>query len=185
MDEGLSVTGRRMVGYALHWRQPAYIHNAGKAYVETFERGAFARSIATGNVLLCSDHIRDQVVAQQSDGSLTLIEDAVGLRIDAWANHTPAGDQAIHDARCRYRAGLSVGFTAIREEWRDTEAGRLRVVTHADLIEISIIRNPAYRSSELYAGLMRISAFEARFAKLAPRELQLIERESALRSRWG
>jgi HK97 family phage prohead protease len=162
MDEGLSVTGRRMVGYALHWRSPAFIREGGHPYAECFERGAFAKSIVAGRVLLCSDHDRSQIVARQDDGTLTLVEDAVGLRIDAWANNSLAGDVAIHDARCRWRAGLSVGFTALKEEWLLTETGKLRVVTEADLVEISIIRTPAYRSSELYAGKMRVEAFEAR-----------------------
>ncbi|RYE51084.1 MAG: hypothetical protein EOP21_02310 [Hyphomicrobiales bacterium] len=44
----------------------------------------------------------------------------------------------------------------------ETDAGRLRVITDAELIEVSIVRKPAYRSSELDAGKMRIDAFEAR-----------------------
>lgn len=86
------------------------------------------------------------------------------MRIDAWVNNSLAGDIAMHDARCRFRAGLSVGFTALRDEWRLLETGKLRVVTDADLTEVSIIRNPAYQSSELHAGLMRITAFEERMA---------------------
>jgi phage head maturation protease len=35
------------------------------------------------------------------------------------------------------------------------------------LVEISVVRDPAYRSSELFAGKMRIEAFEARIAAAA------------------
>ena len=45
--------------------------------------------------------------------------------------------------------------------------GRLRIITDCDLIEISVCRDPAYRSSELFAGKMRIEAFEARIATAA------------------
>jgi HK97 family phage prohead protease len=156
-----------MVGYALRWQQPAFIGRGSTRFEERFARGAFARSIAAGRITLCSNHDRGSIIAGQSDGSLSLVEDVVGLRVDAWANHTDAGDQAIHDARCRARAGLSVGFERPRSQWRDTEAGRLRLITECDLVEISVVRDPAYRSSELFAGKMRIEAFEARIAAAA------------------
>lgn len=89
------------------------------------------------------------------------------MRVDAWANHTDAGDEAIHDARCRARAGLSVGFERPTSNWRDTEAGRLRLITDCHLVEISVVRYPAYRSSELFAGKLRIDAFEAGVAAAA------------------
>lgn len=159
-DEGLSKTGRRMIGYALKWGSPAFIRNGQSRFEERFRRGAFAESIASGQVMLCSNHDLRAVVARQSNGTLTLTEDDIGLRVDAWAMDTEAGDAAIHDARCRARAGLSVSFFATDAEWLDTADGRVRTIRRADLYEVSVVRNPAYRSSELHAGLMRIQAFE-------------------------
>jgi len=159
-DEGLSQTGRRMVGYALKWGSPAFIRKGQSSFTERIERGAFAESIASGEVMLCSNHDLRAVVARQSNGTLALTEDDIGLRVDAWAMDTEAGDAAIHDARCRARAGLSVCFTATDAEWLDTADGRVRTIRRAELHECSVVRNPAYRSSELHAGLMRIQAFE-------------------------
>ena len=177
MDEGLSSTGRRLVGYALRWGEPAFI-GGRRPYTERFVRGAFAKSIAAGRVTLCLDHDRAAVVARQADGSLTLVEDAVGLRVDAWALNTPAGDDALDSARCRYRAGLSVGFDDAVADWMDG----VRIVRDCRLVEISVCRDPAYRSSELFAGKMKIEAFEARLpAEHADHRMrQLIEREAAL-----
>jgi HK97 family phage prohead protease len=181
VDEGLSVTGRRMVGYALHWGEPAFIGTGHQAFEERFIKGAFAASIAAGGVLLCSDHDRTAIVARQDNGTLTLVEDAVGLRVDAWAMGTPAGDDAIHDARCRYRAGLSVAFDRALVEWQETAVGRLRLIKQCRLVELSVIKDPAYRSSELFAGRMRIDAFEARLRLAGDhREQQLVERDAAL-----
>ncbi|MBM7050035.1 HK97 family phage prohead protease [Rhizobium lusitanum] len=61
----------------------------------------------------------------------------------------------------------SVGFERPVSSWRDTVNGRLRIITDCDLIEISVCRDPAYRSGELFAGKMRIEAFEARIATAA------------------
>ena len=180
MDEGLSATGRRLVGYALRWGQPAFI-GGSRPFEERFRRGAFARSIMGGKVTMCLDHDRAAVVARQSDGTLTLIEDEVGLRVDAWALGTPAGDDALDSARCRYRAGLSVGFNDPVADWTDG----VRIVRDCRLVEISVVRDPAYRSSELFAGRMRISAFEARLPveHHDDRMQQLLEREAALAAR--
>lgn len=159
-DEGLSVTGRRMVGYALKWDSTAFIRSGRSTFSEQIKRGAFEKPIAAGGVLLCSNHDRTAIVARQSNDTLLLVEDDVGLRVDAWAMATPAGDDAIHDARCRARAGLSVCFTARAVDWVDGKDGRTRIISEADLHEVSVVRDPAYQSSELYAGLMRIEAFE-------------------------
>ena len=162
MDEGLSTTGRRMVGYALKWNEPAFIRSGGQTFRETFAKGAFAKALAAGNVLLCLDHDIAAVVASQADGTLTLVEDDVGLRVDAWANQSIAGDDAIAAVRCAFKAGLSVGFERPVSRWQDGDSGRFRVVTACHLVEVSVVRNPAYRSSEIVAGRMRIEAFEAR-----------------------
>lgn len=166
-----------MVGYALKWGQPAFIGTGRQAFEERFERGAFAASISAGAIIMCSDHDRSAIVARQDNSTLTLVEDAFGLRVDAWAMNTAAGDDAIHDARCRYRAGLSVAFDRAKVEWHETAAGRLRLVKECRLVELSVIKDPAYLSSELFAGKLRIDAFEAR---LDPREQQLVEREAAM-----
>ncbi|WP_409456656.1 HK97 family phage prohead protease [Rhizobium lusitanum] len=61
-----------MVGYALKWRQPAFISSGGTSFEERFERGAFTKSIAAGRTNLCSDHDRRAIVASQSNSSLLL-----------------------------------------------------------------------------------------------------------------
>nr|WP_246432716.1 HK97 family phage prohead protease [Rhizobium leucaenae] len=152
-----------MVGYALRWHEPAFIRDGGRCFEERFVKNAFTRSIAAGRVNLCLDHDRNAVVAKQSDGTLSLVEDAHGLRIDALAADTDIGDVALNAVRGRSRAGLSVGFERPVSRWANTSDGRQRVVIDCDLIEVSIVRNPAYPSGEVHTGKMRIDAFEARW----------------------
>lgn len=166
MDEGLSITGRRVCGWALKWGEPAFISEDGRHYRETFRRGAFLTSIEGGQVRLCLDHHWDSIVASQADGSLVLVEDRVGLRVDAIAQHTVAGDDAISAVRCRDRAGLSVMFQRPDLVWSEVDGVRGREVVRCRLLEVSVVRNPAYRSSEIVAGAMRINAFLERVAEL-------------------
>ena len=188
MDEGLSVTGRRVCGWALKWGEPAFISEDGRHYRETFRRGAFAESIAEGNVILALDHDINQVVARQLDGTLTLVEDSVGLRVDAAALYTGAAQDALDAVRCRDRAGLSVSFRRPECEWTERDGVQHREVVRCRLVEISVVRNPAYRSSEIVAGAMRINAFLAQVAELdhhthATRLARLEAAEAALARR--
>nr|DAK98299.1 MAG TPA: prohead protease [Caudoviricetes sp.] len=173
------------MGYALKWDQPAWVDCNGKVVEERFCRGAFLSSIQEGKVRLCLEHEWDDVVARQSDGSLSLVEDAVGLRVDATANDADAGDVAMDAVRLRYRAGLSVAFNRPVVDWQDCDAGRVRVITSARLAEISLCRNPAYRSSEIHAGKMRIERFTAslpdpRLERLEAAEAAMAKYRSAL-----
>jgi HK97 family phage prohead protease len=186
MDEGLSSTGRRMCGWALKWGEPAFIRDDDDGrFQERFRRGAFAESIAEGRVLLCLDHDISQIVARQANGSLTLVEDAVGLRVEALALDCMAGDDAISAVRCRDRAGLSVAFKSPTSEWAGVDGVRRREVVRCELREISVVRNPAYRSSTIVAGAMRIGKFmaevealdhTARLARLAAAEAAVARR---------
>jgi HK97 family phage prohead protease len=174
-----------MVGYALRWGDIARVRKNGDIVDEMFRRGAFAASIAAGNVRLCVDHDYDSLVACQAGGSLRLIEDAVGLLVDAIANNTDAGDIATASVRCRGRAGLSVGFVnAIDRVFYRGEA-TAREVIGCQLREISVVRNPAYTSSEISAGKMRIERFLAASAAAnrVARDERLAAAEAAVRQR--
>lgn len=155
MDEGLSVTGRRVVGYALRWRQEAPIRERGQRFIECVRRGAFGSSIAAGQVTLVIDHDRDLIVARQSNGTLHLIDDDNGLFVDAMIENTADGDDAIASVRCGYRRGLSVSFLGAVDHWRDG----MRTVMRAELDHIGICRVPAYRSGQIVAGKSKIDRF--------------------------
>lgn len=170
-----------MVGYALKWGQPAWVTVDGKMVEERFARGAFLSSIAEGKVRLCLEHEWDDIVARQDDGSLHLVEDAVGLRIDATANNSDAGDVAMDAVRTRYRAGLSVSFNRPSVEWQDGEDGKVRMITSARLAEISVCRSPAYQSSEIHAGKMRIERF---ISTLPDPRLERLEAAEAAMSKY-
>lgn len=130
MDEGLSTTGRRVVGYALRWGDAALINQRTEPFTERFRRGAFAKSIARKRVKMCLDHDRTAILASQADGTLTLVEDDAGLRVDALIADTISGDDAIEAVRQRSRAGLSVSFgspSVILKIMKEFECERLLI----------------------------------------------------------
>ncbi len=180
MDEGFSRTGRRVLGYALRWNEPAHIAKGSSTFVEIFRSGAFAKSIANKAVKLCLEHDTDSVIASQSNGTLCLVEDLVGLRIDATIADSIDGDEAMAAVRQRSKTGLSISFGSAVCEWQNFNGTRTRSITNCDLVEVSICRNPAYGSSEIVAGAMRINRFLSAIDLSAERNRRLFEAERRL-----
>ncbi|UVK44837.1 HK97 family phage prohead protease [Mesorhizobium sp. AR07] len=160
-DEGFSVTGRRLVGYALRWGAIGQVRKGGENLEEVVKRGSFAASIAAGGVRLCIDHDYGAMVASQADGTLTLVEDHVGLLVDAVAHNTEHGDLAMSATRSRSKAGLSVGFVRAIDNVFYRGDVKTREIIDCHLREVSVCRNPCYRSSEIHAGRLRIERFLA------------------------
>ncbi|MFX3803888.1 HK97 family phage prohead protease, partial [Streptococcus suis] len=68
-----------------------------------------------------------------------------------------------------------VSFNRPVVEWHDGDAGKVRMIMSARLLEVSVCRHPAYRSSEIHAGKLRIERFtstlpDPRFERLEAAE---------------
>jgi HK97 family phage prohead protease len=76
---GISARGRTLTGYAAVFGQETRIGRL----VERIRPGAFAASLASGrDVLALLDHRPDVLLGRTRSGTLTLAEDAKGLRFD-------------------------------------------------------------------------------------------------------
>jgi uncharacterized protein len=144
-DSGLAFSG-----YVLKWG--ALSEDLG-GFREMFLRGAFAEALASPDDLsfiLDHEKLVRNVLGQKNDGSLLLVEDEIGL---AFLAH-PADTQVAQDAAKivkKNRMGVSFGFAAAQERWGTTADGsKLRTVTNVSLLDdVSIVVDPAYRSSEI------------------------------------
>ncbi|WP_027513560.1 HK97 family phage prohead protease [Rhizobium sullae] len=129
------ITGRILTGYAVLWGVETRIGD----FTEIFERGAFTQTLANRanlrDILLLVDHDSTQLLARQANSSLTITEDAKGLRVQASLPDTQLGNDTLKMAEAGLLGGLSVGFVAVKEEW----TGNRRSVSQADLVEVSII----------------------------------------------
>lgn len=117
----------------------------GKWFTEVMKKGVFQRAIdnATGIPLLF-EHNWQKQLASTIDGNLALREDNIGLRFDAVIK-----DEAVYE---QVSAGLinscSFGFRAITDEIEPVNAKlEKRFVTEIELLEVSLVKNPAYVGS--------------------------------------
>ncbi len=160
--------GRRLVGYAATFGTEARITD----FVETIQRGAFARSLADGrDILALVDHDSGKVLARTKSGTLRLSEDDRGLRFELDVPDTTAGRDVLALAARGDLGGMSFGFTVDPdgEEWRGDKR-ELRSVT---LHEVSVVQSfPAYSGTS-------VSARARQHRTDADRRITLLELEAA------
>lgn len=123
-----------------------YNKKNGKWFKEIMKKGVFKRAIerAGMNIPLLFEHDWNKQLASIEEGSLTLKEDNIGLRFDAVIK-----DETVYQ---QVRAGIinscSFGFKALAEEVEAINS-RLerRFVSAIELMEVSLVKNPAYVGS--------------------------------------
>ncbi|WDU81336.1 HK97 family phage prohead protease [Lysinibacillus sp. G01H] len=139
-------------GYALCWNEQACIHDDQGEFYEQFLPGSFIDSIKKRNQTVLYSHLSSLDFASAEAGQLTLFEDEKGLsfRIELENSHeNRLLYNLIKDGQLSH---VSVGFK--NAEYKETKRGskKFRLIQRADLVEISIVENPAYKTSSVRVG---------------------------------
>ncbi|WP_337478189.1 HK97 family phage prohead protease [Mycobacteroides abscessus] len=135
-------TGRTIFGIAVPYGQVTEIDEFGSQFLERFEYGAFAKSIAERGhkvKLLTSHNSRTLALGKAVD----LREQQDGLHASFEVAETRDGDEALALVRSGTVDSFSVGFSVVRERWD----GEVRTVTEAILREVSLVNFPAYQGA--------------------------------------
>jgi HK97 family phage prohead protease len=148
-DLEVRADGRTVVGIAVPFNTPTEIRTPGRAgsFVESFVRGAFARTIAErgSRVKFVGQH---DYAAMPLGRAQLLREDAAGLYGEFRVSNTAAGDEALELIRDGALDALSVGFKPITE--RLTHDGEVQR-TEVALYEVSAVAFPAYEGALISA----------------------------------
>ncbi|MGE7091191.1 HK97 family phage prohead protease [Lysinibacillus sp. NPDC048646] len=139
-------------GYALCWNERACIHDNQGRFYEQFLPGAFVDSIKKRNQTARYFHMSSLDFASAEAGQLTLFEDERGLsfRIELKNNHE--NRMFYNLVKDKEVCHVSVGFHSV--EYDEVKRGRqiIRYIKRAELIEISLVENPAYKTSSVQVG---------------------------------
>ncbi|WDI31600.1 HK97 family phage prohead protease [Hyphococcus flavus] len=138
-----------VTGYAAVFGEIADI---GGMFRETIRAGAF-RNVLNDDVRLLLEH-RDLPLARTASGTLKLVEDRKGLRIDA---DLDAEDPDVKRIVPKMKRGdlnqMSIGFSMRGgvQEWDDSdEENPLRTIVEVgELLDASIVTFPAFPSTEI------------------------------------
>lgn len=150
-----------------------YSKKRGKWFKEIMKRGVFQRAIEKAKEIpLLFEHDWGKQLATTENSTLTLKEDNVGLKFEAVIE-----DRSIYE---QVKAGVinscSFGFRAL-EEAVEPISSRLerRFVSGIELLEVSLVKNPAYVGS-----LAEVRAYEEEVAneEVATEEITEVEPEA-------
>jgi len=116
---------------------------------EKIEPGAFAESIQIDDIRALWNHNSNYVLGRNKSGTLTLSEDAHGLKIDI----LPPDTQWARDLMVSIDRGdvtqMSFGFETLSDRWETVDKQEIRTLVKVRLIDVSPVTFPAYPNTEV------------------------------------
>ena len=137
-----SQDGKTLVGYAAIFDSPS----EPLPWTEFVRRGAFTKTIKDGaDVRLLIDH-EGVPLARTRSGTLTLVEDEIGLRIEANLDETnPDAAKVISAMRRGDISQMSFAFQTVKDSWSTDK--RTRELKEVRLYDVSVVTYPAYEET--------------------------------------
>jgi HK97 family phage major capsid protein/HK97 family phage prohead protease len=115
---------------------------------EVIAPGAFAQSIAGGDIRALWSHDHGIVLGRTKAGTLKIAEDKKGLRVEIMPPQSAAG--YVESIRRGDVDGMSFGFMVDTDDWTRAQDGTtVRTVTEGRLVEVSPVAFPAYPASSV------------------------------------
>lgn len=123
-----------------------------KKFREKIAKGAFNKALNnTKYIDLLVEHDTKKILASTRNGSLELTETESGLFLYSKFAHTSFGKDCFELIKADLLKNLSFGFRVVKDSWKQSGSEMIRTIEELDLFEISVVRNPAYSSTELSA----------------------------------
>lgn len=141
-------------GHAAMFDSPTMIGPPGVGFEERIAKGAFAKTIADGaDVRLLFNHNPDLVLARSKSGTLGLVEDRVGLKIEADLAPTTVGRDLAVLLKRGDVSQMSFGFQVVKDSWATEQRGgetvETRTILEAKLFDVSAVTYPAYNDTDV------------------------------------
>lgn len=125
----------------------------GRQFRETIAPGVFAKAISNASRIdFLSQHDKTQILSTTDNKSLQLQETEKGLEMRADISSTTWGKDTFQLIKDGIIKGMSFGMRVSDDNWSMGSDGiPMRTINGINLFEISAVRNPAYKSSEIEA----------------------------------
>ncbi len=136
---------RTLAGYAVVWDSETTISDY---FVERIAKGAFSKALR-GDILALVNHDWGRVIGRTTSGTLRLVEDERGLKVEVDVPNTTDGNDVWELVERKDIDGMSFGFRATKQEWDDTGDLPKRTVIEAELYEVTATPIPAYTDTTL------------------------------------
>ena len=122
-------------------------------FIETFSNGAFDKSLLEKNQKCLWNHELSMPIGSVKAGTLRFNDDPIGLNYDDDLPNNTWGNDAYESVKRGDVDGSSFGFIVKDSHWetvlKDGKEIDKRIITEAELLEVSPCTFPAYSSSEI------------------------------------
>lgn len=143
---------RSIYGYAVKWKQLSEKLGYSFRFREKFVKGAFADSLRNDKQKALWNHNSDFVLGSTKSGTLSLVEDEIGLRFNIDLPENTWGKDAYESIKRGDVDGVSFGFKKEVDEWDESDPDNvIRTIKKAKLFEVSPTPFPAYPQTEVQA----------------------------------
>ena len=160
MDSQEDGSEPKIVGYAAKFNS---LSNDLGGFREKIEPGAFSRALSEGqDVRALVDHDPGKIIGRSTSGTLRMLEDDHGLRVEIDPANTTAGRDIMESITRGDVTGMSFGFTVKDDDWQIVDGENIRTLRDMDLFDVSVVTFPAYASTEV--ALRSLSEFQADMA---------------------
>lgn len=149
-DETGELTVSGYVNKTGEWSQPL---GREKRFIERILPGTFTRALQKGNdVDLLAEHDSSKLLASTKNGSLSLREDDNGLFMEARISPTSWGKDYHQLIKDGLLTNMSFGMAVGKDNWEKRSDGLYeRSIEDINLVEVSVVKNPAYVQSTIQA----------------------------------
>lgn len=141
----------KLTGYASVWNQEAEILGM---YREKVAPGAYKKTIREHDIRALWNHNTDMVLGRNKSGTLSLVEDDKGLRVEILPPDTQAGRDAVTSIKRGDVSQMSISFVPVKQDWEHPVEKNdlpLRNIREAKLFEVSPVAFPAFDQTSIAA----------------------------------
>lgn len=137
-------------------------------FKEIVRKGAFTESIGKDDIRALFNHDPNYVLGRNKAGTLALIEDEVGLRVEI----IPPDTGWARDLQTSIDRGdisqMSIGFVVEEDEWSTENGMDTRTLKKVKLFDVSPVTYPAYTATDV--GVRAMQEYEGYKAECRSKE---------------
>jgi uncharacterized protein len=118
-------------------------------FYEVIAPGCFTRALRECDIRALRNHDPESLLGRLSAGTLSLSEDAQGLRMEVVLPDTTAGRDTAESVRRGDMTGCSFSFQERAVEWNHAADPPVRTLRDVDLFDVGPVTFPAYRDTSV------------------------------------
>ncbi|MGJ0563545.1 HK97 family phage prohead protease [Enterococcus innesii] len=143
----MNVESRIVSGYAIKWNDVSnelYSKSRKEYFREMFRPKSLIDSVRKHDQALLYAHDKNKVITWKGSDGFNLLCDDTGLYYSVELPSSPLGNTVLEELKRGYIKNVSIGFKNAKSEFLEVDGVKYRIVTEAELREISFVHKPAY-----------------------------------------